>query len=566
MDEEEPQEDLKVEEISLDDLRDTVGEDDDPPKGPGGLRAGSLGPEGSRYRPIEGEKRRSWKPMAAALVLFIGGFYGIFTIGYQLTLETRADGDFITIYGRVLDYDEAYDGTEVYIGGVNVTVDGMDQTRVTDDTGRFTYPDVPGGKFTIHFYKRSWDEAVNTTYISILYTEIDPESPATFLVKLTDLAPDRSRPVYEGDMEVLAEVMDWPNDMTVTMRVHATAFDHDLSTFSIDAKDSEGIVTSLGLYSNEVNYTFPDGGDQSQLTIIIKDDKGQPFAETEVEIPDHPLGAGGWEETQFPEVYPYVRGGPHTDGAERTVLVSSQASEEYTWREAEGSWNDWAPLTDGSAEFVYTPSGDEGIKELEVMCRNETNVSGNSATVEIEYDTTSPTLDPEPDEGAAVTDEALFYPLSDEAPFLRHRPLIDGEDGPWSEWQLYLDEVLIWIDDSGNEATVTFEARDRAGNRIDADAVVEIGHQEEFLVNDYERFYDNLMICIPIQGLGILLAFLGGYMAFKRRRPNLVILGGIGALLAGYGIVGALCAAVALVFVMFSRDEFESPDPPPEEE
>jgi hypothetical protein len=564
MDEEEPQKDLKVEEISLDDLRDTMGDADDPPKGPGGLRAGSLGPEGSRYRPIEGEKRRSWKPMAAALVLFIGGFYGIFTIGYQMTLETRADGEFITIYGRVLDYDEAYDGTEVYIGGVNVTVDGKDETRVTDDKGRFTYPDVPGGKFTIHFFKRSWDESINTTYISILYTEIDPDSPATFLVKITDLAPDRSRPVYEGDMEVLAEVMDWPNDRTVTLRVHATAFDQDLSTFSMEAKDSEGIVTYLGLYANFVNYTFREVLDQSKLTIIIKDDKGQEYASTEVEIPDHPLGTGGWEGTEFPEVYPYVRGGANTNGAERTVLVSSMGSEEFTWREGDGSWNDWAPMTDGSAEFTYLPSGDEGIKEVEVMCRNETNVSGNTATVSMEYDTTSPTLEPEAG-GNAVTDEVTFDPQSNEAPFIRHRPLIDGVDGPWSPWQLYLDDVLIWIDDSGDEATVTFEAMDKAGNRIEADGVVEVTHQEEFLVNDYERFYDNLMICVPVQGLGILLAFLGGYMAFKRRRPNLVILGGIGALLAGYGIVGALCAAVALVFVMFSRDEFEAPDPPPEE-
>ncbi|MCK4298264.1 MAG: IPT/TIG domain-containing protein, partial [Planctomycetes bacterium] len=225
MDEEMPQEDLKVEEISLDDLRDTAGEADETPKGPGVLRAGSLGPEGSRYRPVESEGRRSWKPLAAALVLFIGAFYGLFTIGYQLTLETRADGEFITIYGRVLDYDEAYDGNEVYIGGVNVTVNGMDLTRVTDDKGRFTYPDVPGGKFTISFSKRSWDEVINTTYVSILYTEIERDTPATFLVKITDLAPDRSRPVFDGEMEVLAEVMDWPNDSTVTLRVHATAFD-----------------------------------------------------------------------------------------------------------------------------------------------------------------------------------------------------------------------------------------------------------------------------------------------------------------------------------------------------
>ncbi len=565
MDEEKPQEDLKVEEISLDDLRDTTGEADDPPKGPGGLRAGSLGPEGSRYRPIEGEKRRSWKPLAAALVLFIGAFYGIFTIGYQLTLEDRADGEFITIYGRVLDYDEAYDGTEVYIGGVNVTVEGMDLTRVTDDKGRFTYPDVPGGQFTISFFKRDWDESINTTYISILYTEIDPDSPATFLVKITDLAPDRSRPVYEGDMAVLAEVMDWPNDRTVTLRVHATAFDQDLSSFFIQTKDSEGLLSIPIPYTNIMNYTFPEGADQSELTIIINDDKGQEFASNEVEILDHPLGVGGWEETQFPEVHPYIRGGAHTDGTARTVLVSSMGSAEFTWRDVDGAWDDWAPMTDGSAEFTYVPSGDEGIKEVEVMCRNATNVSGNVATVSMEYDTTAPTLEPEATGGAAVTDEATFDPSSNEAPFIRHRPLIDGEDGPWSAWQLYMNEVLIWIDDSGDEASVTFEAMDQAGNLVEADAVVEVRHQEEFLVNDYERFYDNLMICIPIQGLGILLAFLGGYMAFKRRRPNLVILGAIGALLAGYGIVGALCAAVALVFVMFSRDEFEAPTPPPEE-
>ncbi|MCK4969137.1 MAG: hypothetical protein KAS77_01370, partial [Thermoplasmata archaeon] len=492
-------------------------------------------------------------------------FYGIFTIGYQLTLETRADGEFITIYGRVLDYDEAYDGTEVYIGGVNVTVEGMNLTRVTDNKGRFTYPDVPGGKFTIRFFKRSWDEAINTTYISILYTEIDPDSPATFLVKITDLAPDRSRPVHEGDMAVLAEVMDWPNDRTVTLRVHATAFDQDLSTFFIQTKDSEGLLSIPIPYTNIMNYTFPEGADQSELTIIINDDQGQEYASTEVEILDHPLGVGGWEETQFPEVYPYIRGGAHTDGTERTVLVSSMGSAEFTWRDVDGSWEDWSPMTDGSAEFTYVPSGDEGIKEVEVMCRNITNVSGNVATVSMEYDTTAPILEPEATGGAAVTDETTFDPRSNEAPFIRHRPLIDGEDGPWSAWQLYMDEVLIWIDDSGNEASVTFEARDQAGNLVDADVVVEVRHQEEFLVNDYERFYDNLMICIPIQGLGILLAFLGGYMAFKRRRPNLVILGAIGALLAGYGIVGALCAAVALVFVMFSRDEFEAPTPPPEE-
>ncbi|NOQ53171.1 MAG: hypothetical protein GQ558_01045 [Thermoplasmata archaeon] len=44
MDEEKPQEDLKVEEISLDDLRGTAGEADDPPKGPGVSGRGASDP------------------------------------------------------------------------------------------------------------------------------------------------------------------------------------------------------------------------------------------------------------------------------------------------------------------------------------------------------------------------------------------------------------------------------------------------------------------------------------------------------------------------------------------
>ena len=113
---------------------------------------------------------------------------------------------------------------------------------------------------------------------------------------------------------------------------------------------------------------------------------------------------------------------------------------------------------------------------------------------------------------------------------------------------------------------MTFQARDPAGNLHTADGEVEVKHQDEFVVNDYDRFYENLKICIPVQLLGVILAFIGGYSAFRRRSPNLVILGAIGALLAGYGIIGAVVAAIALVFVMFSREEFEKPVPPPPEE
>ena len=135
--------------------------------------------------------------------------------------------------------------------------------------------------------------------------------------------------------------------------------------------------------------------------------------------------------------------------------------------------------------------------------------------------------------------------------------------GGWSVWQLVTEELLIPINDTMNKYNVTFEVVDLAGNLVVGTAEVEVVHQKEHVVDDYDRFYTNLKICIPIQVLGVVLALIGGWSAWKRRSPNMVILGAIGALLAGYGIVGALVAAIALVFVMFSRDEFETPVPPP---
>jgi hypothetical protein len=66
--------------------------------------------------------------------------------------------------------------------------------------------------------------------------------------------------------------------------------------------------------------------------------------------------------------------------------------------------------------------------------------------------------------------------------------------------------------------------------------------------------------------IGTVLAFLGGYMAFKRTRPTLAMVGCIGALLAtGFGLIGAVLAFLALALIMLSREEFELPAPPPEE-
>jgi hypothetical protein len=164
-----------------------------------------------------------------------------------------------------------------------------------------------------------------------------------------------------------------------------------------------------------------------------------------------------------------------------------------------------------------------------------------------------------------VTDEASFSPGSLTAAFIRYRPVLQEGEAAWSPWQAYVDEVLVHIDDSGKAkvATVTFQAMDRAGNVASADADVTVKHQGEYFRNDHEAFYNNLMICLPIQGVGVVLAAFGAMMAYKRKRPTLVMLGAMGALLAGYGIIGAIIAAAALVLVMMSREEFEMPGPAP---
>lgn len=559
MDVEEPQKDIEVEELSLDDLRTTKEAKAGDAKTRGGLRAGGLGPEGSRYSPPAGRKRSTWKPLVAAFVLFLGGFYGLFTIGYQLTLESQAEGESITLYGRLLDYDEYYDSKDVPLAGVNVSVDGMGLVTRTDDDGKFTYPDIPGGKFTIRFFKRSWEQAVNTTYVSILYTEVDKGSPAVFLAKTTDLAPDRGPPTYDGPLGVLAEVVDWTDDNTVSLWVHASSFDTDLSQCHLQASPGGGTYTGWANYTNIYHFEFPTEADQSHLSVQLVYPGNRTPLTTSIEIPDHPLGVDGWKATTFPDASLFVHGGLHTNGNGRTILVSSQGATQFATRAEGGEWSDWEDMSDGSGEFIYVPTGDEGTRVLEVMCRNDTGVNGTTAQVSILYETTPPTIEPTFTRGPAVTDEATFSAPSEGGAFLRY----GLPDGTWSAWQLQTSELLVPIDDSGDSYTVTFQVMDLAGNVAEGTATVTVLHQKEQLIDDHARFYSNLMVCIPVQLLGVILAFLGGWSAWKRRSPNMVILGAIGALLAGYGIVGALVAAIALVFVMFSREEFETPAPPP---
>jgi hypothetical protein len=562
-----PKEPLEVEELTLEDLRDPDKTETREDKGPGGLRGGGLGPEGSRYRPPEAPRRSTWKPTAIAVILLIGAGYGVFTIGYQITLEDRAEGNIYDMWGQVLDYDAAYDQqNQVPIEGVTVTVDGLDQTAVTDEDGKFQITDIPGGKFTIRFFKRSWNEAINTRVTSILYTDVAEDNAAQFLAKVENLAPDRDRPVYEGTPFVVAEVLDWTDDNTASIRLHASAFDEDLSTFNVQMGEPDEPIFDMGGYGNLFEYQFSDGADQSSLTIRVRNEQNETYAQTILGIPDHPLGPGGWVSTDFPEVSAFVRGGRYTDGADRTIAVHSNGATDARYRVEGGEWTDWMSMTGGHGELVWSPSGDPGDREVEVSVRNATGVNGTPSSVTVTLVDTPPDLDPMSTRGPAVTDEATFNPNSQTATFIRYRPIVEGEETEWSPWQTYMDEVLVAIDDSGDRtnATVSFQAKDRAGNVRTADGDVTIKRQKEFHRDDHGAFYNNLMICLPIQGIGIVLAVFGAMMAYKRRRPTMVMLGAMGALLAGYGIIGAIIAAAALVLIMMSREEFEMPGPAPE--
>jgi hypothetical protein len=262
----------------------------------------------------------------------------------------------------------------------------------------------------------------------------------------------------------------------------------------------------------------------------------------------------------------FVRGGQYTNGEDRTIAIHSNDATGYQFRVDGGAWEPWADMTDGHAELVWSPVGDPGDHQVEVQVRNETGVLGTSATATITLVDTPPQLEPRSTGGPAVTNEATFDPGSVDGLFIRYRPVFEGEETEWSAWQMYMDEVLVPIDDSGDSrnATVMFQVMDRAGNVQSGDGIVTIKRQELQITDDHEGFYNNLLICLPIQAIGIVLAAFGAMMAYKRKRPTMVMLGAMGALLAGYGIVGAVIAAAALVIVMMSREEFEMPGPAPE--
>jgi hypothetical protein len=558
--------DLKVEELSLEDLKASEADQDQEDKGPGGLRAGGLGPEGSRYSPPDAPRRATFKPVLAAILIITSAFIGVYAIGIQLTLESTVEGEHFNLRGVVMDLDAAQDNREVPVAGVNISVEGIDLTEVSDPNGKFSYPDIPGGKYTITFHKRDWDESVNTRYITYIFADYtEGDDRLNFFVEVKDLDTQHSRPIPDVGPQLQTWVKDWTGN-TVDLGVAVSAFDADLSTHTIAL--SEDGVTWLASdehpYHTHVAFTFAEDSetaDHSRLFVKVLDaDRTEYIAKTEVPIPYHPFGEDGWEYTQFPEVSLFVRGTAITATEARQVLVRSGGATEFTYRIDGGDWQPWQDIA--NEEFTFSSNMTVGSHLVEVMARNATEVNSSIADVTITIDVTPPTVDPAPSKGPAVTDAVTIYPNSEEAALLRYWL----HDGGWSAWQLPTEEVLVPIDDSGDETIVNFEVIDWAGNQANDTTAVAVEHLAETEADAYGEFQQSLRLCLPIMGIGTVLAFLGGYMSFKRKRPTLAMIGCIGALLAtGFGLIGAILAFVALALVMISREEFELPAPAPEE-
>ena len=264
----------------------------------------------------------------------------------------------------------------------------------------------------------------------------------------------------------------------------------------------------------------------------------------------------------FPGVGLFVRGGTDITGGDTTIAVHSADAVNYTYRVDGEEWEPWAPLVDGEAEVEWTASVSPGHHVLEFTVQNATDANGTSSSVTITLDVTPPTLDPIRTRGDAVTSWATFDLQAQNVTHLRYRLL----DGSWSAWRLYVDEVLVPINDSTNTATVGFEVMDRAGNVGSGTGTLNVLVLEQTISDEYGNYKSSLTFCLPIMAIGTILAFMGGWMAYKRTRPTLAMVGCIGALLAtGFGMMGAVMAFLALALIMLSREEFEKPAPAPEE-
>ena len=561
--------DLDVEELTLDDLK--VEDEEGGKAKEGGLRAGGLGPSGSRYSPPTVPRKTTWKPIAAAAMLFIAAFLGLYIVVVLLTLEGNVEGETFDLYGLVLDDAEADKDREVRVSDLEVRVEGFDRVVMTDDDGEFEFPDIPGGKYIITFQKRSWDEAVNTKYITYIFADFNKDARYPFLVVTKDLDTNASEPVSDIPNTIEADLYYWKSDDTVVLNVIASSFDRDLTGYTVALSADGSTYQTYDEHpydGNAMEFTFTDE-DQSSLHAKLWDPDGVEYiGGTILELPAHPLGAGGWKGIDFPQVGTFVEHGTVFSGEEDvTIVVHSNDAVNYTLRVDGGPWEPWAALTDGGVKHSWTPDVSAGEHTLDFMTQNATGVNGTVSSVTITVDVVPPTLDPVRTQGDAVTSWAIFDLRAQGAYTMRYRL----QDGGWSAWQLVVDEVVVPIDDTNKSATVTFEVMDKAGNRATATGTVNILSLQQTETDYYEVYKSSIRFCLPIMIIGAILAFLGGYMAFKRKRPTLAFIGCVGALIAtgfgqtDFGLEGAIMGFLALALIMLSRDEFDQPAPAPEE-
>ena len=564
--------DVKVEELSLDELEEQGGEERPEAPTTGGLRAGGLGPEGARYVPPMAARRRTVKPLVAAVALFIAAGLGITGIALQTTLENRVAGDTFTLRGVVYDYKQYYDSSrKVPIPGVNVTVAALGYHAVSDGKGEFTVTGLKGGKFTVGFYMRDWDVAINTTFVAFISGSwSSTDDPKPFPVKVNDLDPRTTRPDSPFAPAVQVRVLDWPTADSVTLGLLASSFDRPLEGLRVAFRESSGAYTGVSIpLAESVTYTFSAGtgsADYSQLylKVLYPDGIKEFIGETRVSIPSHPAGTGGWRGVAFPEVALFVTGGGATNGSgPTTVIAHSTGATECSYRIDGGAWGAWLPMVGGEADVdvTFPPSLAEGDHLVEIVARNASLANGTVGGVHVTLDRTPPMLAPLVVGGASVAPFAVIDPQAEGASAFRYQ----SPDGSWVPWQLAAGRVLVPLPDTGAaNVTVRLQAKDLAGNVRSGSVSIgymAIPHQT---VQEYDQYKGSLRVCIPVMVIGVILSAYGGLMAWRRRRPGMAMLGAIGALLAGgLGILGAILAVVALAAITLSRDEFEEGGVPP---
>ena len=571
-DEQQTSPDVKVEELSLDELEEQEGEGKaEGPATTGGLRAGGLGPEGARYVPPMAARRRTVKPLIAAVALFVAAGLGISGIALQGTLESRVAGDTFTLRGVVLDQKEYLKSKEVPIPGVNVTVKALGYRTVSDAKGEFTVTGLKGGKYSVGFFMRDWDTAINTTFVSFISGSwSSTDDPKPFPVKVNDLDPRTTRPDSPFSPTVQVRVLDWPIADSVRLGLRASSFDRTLEDLLVTFREASGAYSGINIpYADSVTYTFKEGtgsADYSQLflKVLYPDGIKEFVGETRVSIPSHPAGTGGWRTVAYPDVGLFVTGGGVTNGSDPTVVVAhSTGATECAYRIDGGAWGGWLPMTgeETDVHVTFAPALPEGDHLVEVMARNATLDNGTVKGVHVTLDRTPPMLAPTVIGGEAVAPWAQIDLQSEGANAFRYRM----PDGSWVPWQLVATRVLVPLPDTGAmNVTVDFQAIDLAGNVATGTARVGYMAIPHETAQEYDQYKTSLNVCIPVMVIGVVMAAYGGLMAWRRRRPGMAMLGAIGALLAGgLGILGAILAVVALAAITLSRDEFEETGAPP---